>query len=369
MLLFMDGFDHYNYNGTAHKKWNDPVGNTSGFTSVTTGRFGTGGMRPNGSGNLFFYQWIGAEKTFSGSHDTMIIGMACQFDYTVDAEHPFLQLMGNNGQPQIQFWLNNPGGDISVRLAATGALAIPVVDATMPAGTLIANTGFIPPVGLWFYLEVKVVHSTTGTGSITIHVDSTPLATYSAINTANSGVTTFSGWRVCGLKQFDAGYTVDDVYMADTTTGNVTDFTDEVRVQTKYADAEGFQNDWLPATGTNNALMVNLTKTSWVENGNPAKYNFSGTINAIDLYSVENFTVAGTIFGVQVNLSHRKDDVGVRRVAPIVRTNSNIYVGTDKPQYSDYTYAGYIWEINPALAVAWNLTELNQAEFGIKITA
>ena len=369
MLLFMDGFDHYAASNTARKKWNDNGNSYS--TGPTNGRFSTGGANPGTSGNLFWYQWSGMQKTFTWSPtppDTLIIGFAAKFNYTSQT-HPWLQILGNNGRPQIQFWLDSVGGDIRVALADPATLAIPAGNVAFPTPTWIANTGFIPPIGLWFYFETKILFSTGSGGRVDIQIDSTPFVSYTGIQTANSGNTHFAGWRITGLEQFDSGWTLDDLYMADNLTGNVTDFTGEVRVQTKWADAEGFENNFFPSVGTNNALNVNLTRTNWVENGNPARYNFSGNIADIDLYSIENFTIAGTIFGVQANISHRKDDVGARRVAPIVRTGGNVYVGADQPQYSDYTWAGHIWEINPALAVAWNLTELNQAEFGIKITA
>jgi len=365
MLLFMDGFDHYAYSATALKKWDSPFSNAGYVTSPFTGRFGTGGMAPNGSGNAFVSQWVGAQKTFSTiTPTTMIIGMAIKFD-EIHEEHPWLQIIGSNNQPQIQFWLDAVGGTIKVQLADPAMMAIP--DSTpIPAPTFIADTGYSPPIGLWFYFEAKIVFSTGSSGSVDIQIDSTPIASYSGIKTANTGLY-WKGWRICALQQFSAGFTVDDVYMADDSTGLVTDFTGEVRVQTMSPDAEGFQNDFFPSVGTDNSDNVELPRTGWIENGSPAKYNYSGTVGAIDLYSIGNFTIAGTIFGVQANLSHRKDDVGPRRIAPMIRTASLNYVGADVPQYSDYTYAGQIWEENPALALPWTLTDLNQAQFGIKI--
>lgn len=373
-LLFMDGFDHYNYSGTAQKKWDNPISFSGYATGATSGRFSTGGASPSGSGNLFVAQWAGMNKTFTWSPtppDTLIIGFAAKFNYTEEL-HPFLQILGNDGKPQIQFWLDGVGGDIKITLADPANIAA-IPNNTYPwpgtGATYIANTGFVPPIGLWFYFETKILFSTGSGGRIDIQLDSTPFVSYTGIKTANTGTTHFKGWRITGLEQFDSGWTIDDVYMADNLPGNVTDFTGEVRVQTMWPDAEGFQTDFFPSTGTNNATNVNLTRTNWVETTPTAKYNFSGTINAIDLYSIGNYTIAGTIFGVQANIVHRKDDVGARRVAPILRTGGNIYVGSDVPEYSDYTWAGYIWPENPALALPWTLTELNQAEFGIKIVS
>lgn len=372
MLLFIDGFDHYNNDNTAKKKWDDPIATSGYVTGGSNGRFGTGGANPGGSSNLFYHQWVGMQKTFQWTPTPpteLIIGFSAKFDF-IDGQHPFLQIIANNGKPQVQLWLDGTSGEIIVTLADPSTEAIPTGTLPFPAPTVIGNTGYIPPIGLWFFLEVKVSFSTGAGGSVDIQIDSNPLVSYTGIKTANSmsgTVTNFKGWRISGLQQFISGWTIDDVYMADNFTGEVMDFTGEVRIQTMYPDAEGFQNDFLPSVGSNNATNVDLVRTSWIEAGNPAEYNFAGHPNDIDLYSIGNFTVAGTIFGVQANLSHRKDDVGPRRIAPITRVGGNIYVGIDVPEYSDYTWAGSIWEVNPFLASAWTLTDLNQAEFGIKI--
>jgi hypothetical protein len=87
------------------------------------------------------------------------------------------------------------------------------------------------------------------------------------------------------------------------------------------------------------------------------------------LYSVGNFTVSGTIFAVQENIAFKKDDVGNRSMAPILRTASQEFVGTSYPCYSTYTYGNSIWEVDPVTLLPWTLTDLNQAEFGVKITS
>jgi hypothetical protein len=158
---------------------------------------------------------------------------------------------------------------------------------------------------------------------------------------------------------------LDDVYLIDPddATGN-TDFLGEVRVQTKYPDADGFQTDFFRSTGLVNADNAKVPVTGYTETG---LYNYNGTVGAKDLYSIGNFTVSGTIFAVQENLSFRKDDVGNRNICPLLRTASTEYEGTSVACYSDYTHTSKIWEENPSTALPWNLTDLNQAEFGIKI--
>jgi len=181
------------------------------------------------------------------------------------------------------------------------------------------------------------------------------------------------------LSSFDlTGFYIDDLYVIDPTdaTGSV-DFLGEVRVQTKYPDAEGYQNDFFPSTGTNNADNVNTTPIDYSTNyaylnnkgkNGPVDYNYSGTVGAKDLYSIGNFTVSGQIFAVQENISFRKDDVGNRQIGTLLRTNSENYNGNSFLCYSSYTYGGTIWELNPNTEEPWELVDLNEAEFGVEIT-
>jgi hypothetical protein len=110
--------------------------------------------------------------------------------------------------------------------------------------------------------------------------------------------------------------------------------------------------------------MVKNHPISYAETG---YYNYSGTVGAKDLYSIENFTVSGEIFAVQENISFRKDDVGNRNMSTLLRTDSQEFEGDPVACFSDYTYAGTIWEDNPSTGGAWALTDLNLAEFGVKI--
>lgn len=91
-------------------------------------------------------------------------------------------------------------------------------------------------------------------------------------------------------------------------------------------------------------------------------------MNNFDLYSIQNFTITGTIFAVQENMSFKKDDVGNRSVAPLLMTASQKFLGPDMYCYSSYTYGGYIWEKNPVTGDTWDLIDLNLAEFGIEVT-
>jgi hypothetical protein len=236
---------------------------------------------------------------------------------------------------------------------------------TLITDTTLGDSGFVPPLTLWFYLEVKVQIGYPG--SFEIKVNGTVEGTFTGVQTQQTGNAYTNKIGVMGVLTFAAGQVVfDDMYLINTqdATNNV-DYLGEVRVQTMYPDAEGYEDDFLPSTGVN-YQNVNTPVIDYTTGGN---FNYSGTVGALDAYTIGTFTISGTIFAVQENISFRKDDVGNRAINPLMRIASTNYLGSTFPCYSDFTYAGAMWEINPNTGIPWILTDLNAAQFGIKVAS
>ena len=340
-IIFFDGFDYYGSNsfGPGGRHWDQ-----GSFASTSVGRFG---------GQCVTFGVSSCVKTFSVSTSQLIVGFAMLVD-DLDDGQAFLVFYDHN-TPQCSMWLSS-GGSIIVRTGLGNGIS----DITL------GDTGFVPPLTLWFYIEIKVTIGNPG--ACEVRIDSTTVATFTGIQTQQSGSPTTNKISFQNLDgSVDTGeWYCDDLYVINTqdATNNV-DYLGEVRVQTKLPDAEGYEDDFLPSSGSN-WQNVDATTTSYVETGN---YNYSGTVNAVDSYSIANFTISGTIFAVQSNLSFRKDDVGNRVITPTMRTASTNYTGASFPCYSSYTYAGAMWEINPNTGLPWILTDLNAAEFGIKVVS
>lgn len=368
-MKFIDGFDHYFYSPTAKKKWDD----LSGYTIAAPGRFGYGNkMRPGGSGNLFQSYWVGASKTTHPAGTSKIItGAALRFDSNIATSvdfHPFLAIRGDNLRHQVQFFMERNTGRIRCGLAdPSWPITVGGTDPTTIPPTWYADTDFVPPFGLWFFFEVAV----SVAGTVDIYVDSELLTSMSGLTTLNGGATSYIGVRWMALAKFNAGYDIDDLYIADGTGSHVNNPIGESRIEYVTATAEGDVNDWTPSVGTDNALNVDGT-TQFIENS-PAplyvpQYNISDVLNAVDLYQHADFTRDGTIYAVQVNTAVRKDDVGNRKVKPLLKTGGTTYEGAEAKLYSDYIYVGEIWPQNPNTLADWTLSQVNAVQTGIKIT-
>ena len=78
---------------------------------------------------------------------------------------------------------------------------------------------------------------------------------------------------------------------------------------------------------------------------------------------------AGVVKAVGIHLFARKDDGGVRTIAPVVREAGVNYVGGNQNLGASYVYVTQYYEKNPATAADWTLTEVNADEFGVKEVA
>lgn len=352
-VIHFEGWDFYNSLGPGGRKWDQ----ASSGTFHSPGRFG--------GQSLFTGREIlntGTMKTLPGNYPELIVGFAMNvggyfsaFNLPELPSHPFF-VFSDGITPQCSLWIDTTTQVLQIR----GGRGEPV-------GPVILSTSFVPPLTLWYYLEVKITFGSPGSVELMVDGLSLGTATGTTQQSANAYCNTIS---LNSYNNFSGGsqggsWECDDLYVIDPNdaTGSV-DYLGEVRVQTKYPDAPGFQDDFLPSVGINNAANVSVAVTDYQEHG---LFNYSGTVGAIDLYSIGNFTVSGEIFAVQENISFKKDDVGNRNVCPLLRTASQNYEGDSVPCFSSYTWTGKIWELDPATAAPWNLTNLNQADFGIKV--
>ena len=367
-VIFMDGFDYYNTGSNAFgpggRKWDQ---NSSG--NFGTGRFD--GYSLSTSGNGVYSP--GTIATITDANGTIhnapqiIVGFAMLVSGYISAflglEYPSKPFFRFNDLNTVQcsLWIDNATQQIEVR-QGDGISSPPVINTVL-------TTPYVPPLGLWFYLECKITIGNPGTVELFVDGQSIGSASGNLQMSANSYVNrvSFNSFNNYAGGVTGGSWNADDFYVVDPTvlTGS-TDVLGEVRIQTKVPDADGYQNDWLRSQGSVSANNVNTLPVSF---NTTTKYNYSGTVGAIDLYSIANFTVSGTIFAVQENIAFKKDDVGNRKIATILRTAAQNYTGPSEPCYSSYTYSGNIWEQNPSTGLPWQLTDLNLAEFGITVAA
>jgi hypothetical protein len=357
-IIFFDGFDFtQNVYGPGGRLWDQATNAINGGV----GRWGGGCVSLGSSTGTTEGIQNGLHKQFTSSRAGVIVGFAVLINsfqgFNSGITEPFMFLgdfQSSVETIQCSVWVNPTTYVIEVRTGYGDQIT----------DTILATTTFVPPLTLWFYIEIAI---TVGSpGSVEIRVDGATLCNVGGITTQQSSNPTWNIFHLSQMGGLGPSVIVDDFYMIDPNDGlRHTTFLGEVRVQTNYPDADGYENDFLRSTGSVNALNVDGV-TNYVETG---LYNYNGNVGAIDLYSITPFAITGNIFAVQEHMSVRRDNTGSRSVCPLLRLGSTNYQGPDFVCYSSYTYMGDIWEYNPATSAPWALVDLNDAEFGIEITS
>jgi len=234
--------------------------------------------------------------------------------------------------------------------AATGYIVV------QRGSTTIATSTLSVTFASWSYIEAKVViHDSTG--SVIVHVNGTEFINF-------SGDTRNAATGVINKVNFGEGSGVslyDDIYIK---TGTGETMLGDVRVDTIFPSGAGTTTEWTPSAGANYEN---------VDDDDPdadTTYNSEDTPGSIDLYAFENMSAAsGTIYAVQQTAICRKDDAGARTIKHITRPVSTNYL-SDAKSIGD-TYAGYleIREVNPEDSAAWEIADVNGAEWGIELEA
>ena len=101
-----------------------------------------------------------------------------------------------------------------------------------------------------------------------------------------------------------------------------------------------------------------------------ASYAQGANVGDKSTYAVDDTLAATTaVKGVQLVALVRKDEVGSRSAAPVVRSGGTDYTGTATALGTGYAALVQVYETDPATGVAWTKAGADGAEFGAGVTA
>lgn len=329
-VVFVEGFDNTtNAQLAAYKGW------SGGGIDVGSGRFGGQRIRHQGSSN---------NHALPGTYNSAIAGVA----------------IFNNGFAVNVTLLSLRNGSTDVaRLQPVTVGSNTVWRILNSSGTTLA-TGTTPIIASqWYYVELKAV-ANVSTGSVELRLNGASTAECSAtsVNTGGSDINNLFIGATSGSAYFD------DIYVVDTGTGSspTNTFLGDVRIETLYPTSNGASTAW---TG----VYTDVDDPASVDDD--TTYISSSTPGDRETYGLTDLTVtAGTVFAVQENLIARKDDAGVRTIAPVLRTGGVDYDGTTTAALTS-TYAGYqqLYERLDPSGAGWTVSSVNSLEAGVKEVA
>jgi len=238
------------------------------------------------------------------------------------------------------------------------------------AGTIIGTSSQAMLVNQSYYIEVKAtVHDSAGVIVVRVNGDTWLNLTSQDTQITSNAFVTNIGFGADPASATGMVQDVEDMYIVDTAGGSPTnDFLGDVRVQGILPDANGTTSNLVgqDANSTDNYLNVDEDAPGADDD---TTYNESSTVNDKDTYNYPSLTpTTGTVYGVQITPLARKTDAGARSIVSVARLSGTETDSSNKALSATYVYLPDVRETKPG-GGAWSISDVNSAEFGVKVTA
>lgn len=338
-LRFHDGWD---YMATAQLP-----GRWTSFAGATVGAAASG---RNGGKALFF----------SGNADVITKVIDAQAEWYVGFAYQTSNVTTLTAGGILRF-LDGGTLHFDLRLDALGRLLVTRNGTTLSTGTtgLVTNT--------WYYIEVYVKIGDAGVGLYQvklngvdeIHSAGSPVSG----DTRNAGNATADTIRFNGATSHN-NY-IDDVYIGDGTSSFT--FLGDCRAEALYPNGNGNSSVLVGSDGnsTDNYLLVD-------ESGAPttADYVESSTPGDKDTYAYTALTpTSGTVHAVTVLPYAAKTDAGTRSIVTVARVSTTEVDSAVLTLSNTNAYLNEVPRTTKPGGGAWSVSDVNGAEFGVKINA
>lgn len=330
-VVLIEGFDFWDSTMYGARGWFSA--NATDWNGLESGRFGGYSERlynPGGHATVW--------KPLPSAYTTAIFGFALQPN--TSRSWPLARLRTAAGAT-VATLLINPTG---LTIQNSGGTTI------ASASVTIANLA-------WRYYELKIVVN-GASGSCSLQLDGVPLI---SPTTGNFGSTAIG--QILFDVDFDSRHNWDDIYVVDGTGAAPNDFLGDCRVQTIRPTGDGSHTQWSPFGAANNWDCVNDTTPD-----SDTTYVYDLTAGHYDTYACADVTAQAVVYGVQVNLYAKKDDAGVRQIAPAIRQGGVDYDGSTVTLSTSYAYYSQLYAADPTGA-AWTAANVNADEYGVKVIA
>lgn len=351
-LVFIDGAQGYN---TAQilRKW-ATASATPGAVNATSGRRGGPGIRFSNFAmtNRATAPAQGAAAFTADA--TWIVGWAFKTS----------ALPASAVRPILSFQ-DSAVTHITINLKADGTLE---ARRGTFAGTLLGTTTAVLTAGVFAYLEVKVLISDT-VGTVDIRKDGVSILALTAQDTRNAGNATCNAVSFMDVTVSNSEAVtidIDDIYICTGAGGAPNNnFLGDCRVDTTFPNAAGNKSQWTPSAGSN---YQNVDEDPANDD---TDYNFVSVAATRDLYAFPDIApTTGTVYGVAINMTARKDDATVRTFRELTRSGGADFAGgVTHTLTTSYAMYAEILPTDPNTSAAWSIANVNLAEFGVDLVS
>jgi len=246
---------------------------------------------------------------------------------------------------------------MNVRLTSAGELAV-YRDNT----SLATTSGLGLAINTWYYIEFKVVCNDT-TGSYELRVDGTSKLSASGIDTKAGSHAYHNIFQMPGPSSGACRF--DDLYILDGSGSANNDFLGKRRVVGLFpaSDVGGYQ-EFTCSSGSDHYALVDENPVN-----DDTDYVESSTTGHKDLWNHSALSGTGTsIAGIQINTMAKESDATSMTLNTLIKSGATEDAGTGEVIASaSYKVLRRISETDPATGVAWTVSGLNAAQFGVNV--
>jgi len=335
MLLWIDGFEGYKTTGAL-------------TTALMLRRYAStyaAGDIVAGRVSGYAIKWTGTSANVTTNklttNNTIIVG--CAFKFTTMAANPIMQLY--DGATLGMSIRTVVGGELDVYLGTTRL-----------AGTSTLSLA----TGVWYYIEFKVKCANSG-GTYEIKVDNVSVLSDGSTDT-QAGANAYHD-TVTIIAATTNQY-ADDFYVCDSTGSLNNDFLGPCRVIAISPDGDSAVN-WstvYPALSDHHADVDDGAlcddDTTYVEDN---------TTGHRDLFDYANATIVTSIYGLSIETTCKVTDVNAVTLKTVIVSGANESTVSEAISATDYLTVSKISETDPATLVAWDVADINTAQFGIEV--
>jgi len=344
-LLWIDGFETVSstvdayINSTVLGKRYASV-SYGGYIYLRSGRTGGYGIEP-----AYAYAVSFTTYTFSAANDTYYVGFGIRPHSSIGNGTIDLVLFRKGGNSGITIRYTYPTKELLV-LNRSGVQIASTARANLAPGT-------------WNYVEIKVKDAVAG--AVTILVNGYEVLVKTGIDTtASSGVGYDSAIFTIGSNS-NYGIRIDDLYIANGAGSVNNGFLGNAQIRGIMPNADTATKDWGRSAGSDNYALVDDIPS----NDDTDYTTADGT--ASDLFGYADASDLGTIAGIQVNSTMKEMATAVvPTIKNLVASGGTTYEQTTQAITTSYKTLYSIVETDPYTTLAWTLTNLNAAQFGVK---
>jgi len=355
-LKFAEGFEEFGTSGRPTAlgfKW---TATNALYNEVSTGRFHGQSWRMGSSySSSYTYDQLLVKKQIM-SYNTWYVGFAFRKRSTTG------QTSGASG---YFFGIKDTGGSqLSLHFSPSAESTI-ILYRGLSTTSLATYANAITD-NQWHYIEFGCKIADSG-GWAKVRIDGTEVISYTGDTDAlSTGLGKFI--------EFSAPHNyvtwsceIDDIYVCDDTGSVNNDFLGDITVETLYPTSDGGETGFTPSTGSDKFAVVDEVPA------NTTDYLTGTSVGEQVTFGMSNLSyINGSIKGVVVEMNTKNEGVSSDELRGLTRISGTTYEPsgtgpTSATGQSTYDALQQAFDTNPDTTAAWTVSDVNAAEFGIKI--